>query len=153
MTRGPLLAGAVVAALACGDDNAGPVPPAPEGYPVAYSTNACGPTDGPATRLYLATDTSSGLPTDATRIEVLVYRTAAELQGQRFTFGASSPEGWTGRCSAGGPCEEATSTVVEFRRNPADTLLSGSVRLRFSDGSTVSGGFDAAWRRTFQLCG
>ena len=149
----PLLLALALTLVACDDDNTGPVPAAPEGYPYAYATNACGPTDGPATRLYLSAEVSDSLPTTAPRVEVLVYRSAADLQGEEFGWSGYSEEGWAGRCPGEGACEEASRVSVQFRRNAADTVLAGAVRVRFPDGSTVSGGFDATWRRTTYLCG
>ena len=152
-SRGLTALVALVAIPACGDDNAGPVPAAPEGYPFAYAADACGPTDGPATRLYLSADSTTGVPTDAPRLEVVIYRRAADLQGRSFSWRASSPDAWAGRCASDGSCLEASSAAVKFRDNPADTVLTGTVRLRFQDGTTASGGFEAAWRRTGLLCG
>jgi hypothetical protein len=138
--------------FAC-DDNSGPVPMAPEGYPFAYATKGCGPTDGPGTRLFLTAEASDSLPTTSPRIEVLIYRSAADVQGEEFSWSGHSDEGWAGRCPGEGACEQASSTRVEFRENAADTVLTGEVRVRFADGSTVSGGFDATWRRTTYVCG
>ncbi|HEX5817471.1 MAG TPA: hypothetical protein VFY20_01235 [Gemmatimonadales bacterium] len=149
----PALLALALTLVACDDDNTGPVPAAPEDYPFAYATNSCGPTDGPATRLYLSAEVSDSLPLVAPRVEVLVYRSAADLQGEEFSWSGYSEEGWAGRCAGDAPCEEASSVAVEFRRNAADTVLTGEVRVRFPDGSTVSGGFDATWRRTTYLCG
>ncbi|HEX5634583.1 MAG TPA: hypothetical protein VFX50_15180 [Gemmatimonadales bacterium] len=125
----------------------------PSGYPIAYATNACGPADGPATRLYLTADSVDGLPSDVPRIEIGIYKDVSELQGRSFSLGKSTADGWAGRCPAQGTCETAESADVTFRRSAADTLLSGTVQLRFPDGTTVSGGFHAEWRRTQQLCG
>ena len=147
-----LMIGLALVLVAC-NDNSGPVPTAPDGYPFAYATRGCGPTDGPATRLFLSAEASDSLPTTSPRIEVLVYRSAADLQGESFRWSGYSDEGWAGRCDEQGACEQASSTMVEFRQNAADTVLTGEVRVRFPDGSTVSGGFDATWRRTMYLCG
>ena len=144
---------AIALALVACNDNSGPVPAVPNGYPFAYATTGCGPTDGPATRLFLSAEPSDSLPTTSPRIEVLIYRTAADLQGEAVSWSGYSDEGWAGRCPGEGVCEEASSTRVEFRQNAADTVLTGEVRVRFADGSTVSGGFDATWRRTTYLCG
>ena len=149
----PLPVVLVLSLAACGDDNAGPIPSAPSGYPYAYSTNACGPTDGPGTRIILSRDPLTELPVVSPQVQVSVWQGAAELQGRTFTWAGSSPAGWAGRCDASGVCEAAASSTITFRENSADTVLSGTLRLRFQDGSTVSGGFDATWRRTEQVCG
>lgn len=138
---------------ACGEDGAGPLPAAPAGYPYAYATNSCGPADGPATRFFLASEPSATLPTTVPRIEFAIYRSASELQGEDVVWNGASAEGWAGRCGGTGPCAAATSATVRFRRSGADTVLSGTVQLRFEDGSSTSGGFEATWRRTEQLCG
>jgi hypothetical protein len=147
-TISALLALLLGAACANDDPTAGVV-----GYPIAYATNACGPADGPATRLYLTADSVEGLPTGVPRIEIGIYQDVSELPGRSFSLDGSTAEGWAGRCPAEGACETAASAVVTFGRAAADTLLSGTVQLRFTDGSTVSGGFEAAWRRTQQFCG
>jgi hypothetical protein len=138
---------------ACGESDAGPLPAAPPGYPYAYASNSCGPADGPATRFYLAAEPSATLPTTAPRIEFAIHRSASELQGEDVAWDGASGEGWAGRCDGSGPCTAATSAVVRFRRGDADTVLSGTVQLRFEDGTSASGGFEAVWRRTEQLCG
>jgi hypothetical protein len=137
---------------ACGDDGAGPLPAPPDGYPFAYATNGCGPTDGPATRVIFTSESVTELPAAVPRVEVTIYRRASELQGKRFVISGSSNEGQAARCDAESRCEPAT-TSISFRANAADTVLSGTVSLRFGDGTTVSGGFDAAWKRTELVCG
>jgi hypothetical protein len=138
---------------ACGDDDTGPVPAPPDGYPFAYATNGCGPTDGPGTRLILTSEAVTELPASVPRVEVTIYRRAADLQGEQFTWAGSSNEGQSARCDAASQCEPATATSIGFRDNTADTVLTGTVSLRFGDGTTVSGGFDAAWKRTGLVCG
>ena len=149
-----LLAGiALTLSPACSDDNSSPLPAAPEGYPYAYATNGCGPTDGPATRVFLAADSSDDMPPQVARLEFVIYRSAADLQGEEVSWSGSTNEAWAGRCPATGACDVASFAQVTFRENAADTLLSGTLVMRFQDGTSVSGGFDATWRRTLQLCG
>jgi hypothetical protein len=152
VTRTVLLTLALSLVGAC-DDDSGPVPASPEAYPFAYASTACGPTDGPATRLYLSAEASDSLPVTSPRIEIVIYRRAADLQGEEISWSGYSDEGWAGRCPGDVACEEATSAALDFRRNAADTVLTGDVRVRFPDGTTVSGGFEATWRRRNYICG
>jgi hypothetical protein len=148
----PIILAAVLSA-ACGDDNNAPVPSPPDGYPYAYAYRSCGPTDGPATSLELLRDSATTLPVVVPLVAVRLYRASSELQGRAFSWSGSSAEGWGGRCDASGTCEEAVFTSVRFRDNAADTVLTGTLELRFRDGTSASGGFDATWKSTGLVCG
>lgn len=140
-------------ALSCTSDNDLSLPAPPPGFPTAYATSACGPGDGPAMQLYLATEPAEALPPPAPFVEVTIWQGVHSLSGRRFEWTGVSSEGTVRRCDAGGACVEARSVALQFRPIGTDTTVTGVATLQFSDGSTVAGGFNAAWRTTRQMCG
>lgn len=136
---------------ACAD--AGPIPAPPEGYGFAYATPSCGPADGPAVRLYLAAAATESLPPAGTWLDLAVWRSATELPAAELSWSGASDLGWAGRCTDAGPCETATDVRISFRRFEPDSALTGTLDLRFENGSRVAGGFRATWRPATPLCG
>lgn len=147
------LTAAVAAALllaACSDAS---LPEPPEGYAFAYATPACGPADGPAVRVFLTAQVADSLPPPGARLELAVWRSAAELSGAELAWSGASNLGWAGRCDDVGQCEPATDVRVKFRGFAADSTLTGTIDFSFADGPPAAGGFTAVWRPATPLCG
>lgn len=144
---------ALLVATACIGDNELSLPAPPVGYPTAYATADCGPADGPATRLYLAAESSEALPPPAPFIDVAIWRGVNSISNKRIEWSGTASDGNARRCSAADACEPATQVVLQFRPVGADTTVTGTVTLTFADGSTIAGGFNAAWRSSHPLCG
>ncbi len=145
---------AVVVLLAgCTGDNELSLPAPPPGYPTAYATASCAPSDGPATQLYLAAEPAEALPPTPPFIEVAIWQGVTSLSNRRIEWTGASSDGMARRCDAAGACAEATSVTVQLRPIGTDTTVTGVVSLGFADGSTVSGGFNAAWRPSRLMCG
>jgi hypothetical protein len=139
--------------IGCNSDSELSLPAPPAGYPTAYATAACGPADGPAVRLFLAAEPAEVLPPPAPFVEVAIWQGVTSLSNRRIEWTSGSSDGNARRCDAAGACEEAMSVAVQFRPIGADTTLTGTVTLVFAGGSTVAGGFNAAWRPSQLLCG
>jgi len=147
------LATAVAAAMllaACSDAS---VPAPPAGYGFAYATPDCGPADGPAVRIFLVGEEAALWPPTGARLEVAVWRGAAELPGADLSWSGATSLGWAGRCDDAGQCDAATDVRVQFRSFAADSTLTGSLDLGFADGSRVTGGFGATWHSATPICG
>ena len=129
------------------------LPAPPPGYPTAYATAACAPSDGPATQLYLAAEPAEALPPPAPFVEVAIWQGIMSLSNHRVEWTGPSSNGVARRCDGNDSCIEATSVVVQLRPIGADTTVTGTVTLVFADGSTVTGGFNAVWRHSQFMCG
>ena len=137
----------------CVSENDLSLPAPPTGYPTAYATRDCAPADGPAMRLYLSAEPSTELPPPVPFLEVTVWQGVQALSNRRVEWSGTSSEGTARRCSATDACEPASQVVLQFRPVGADTSVTGTLALHFADGSTVTGGFKAAWRPSTMLCG
>ena len=142
-----------VVVAGCSAENDLSLPAPPPGYPTAYATAACAPADGPAMRLYLGAEPAEALPPATPFVEVAIWQGVTSLSGRRIEWTGDSSNGMARRCDAAGACTQATSAVVQFRPMGTDTTVTGTVTLSFADGTTVAGGFNAAWRPTQLMCG
>lgn len=149
-------AGGLVLGLAlasCVSENELSLPAPPAGYPIAYAAATCAPADGPAVRLFLAAEPTEALPPASPFVELAVWHGVASLSNREFEWAGSSSDGVARRCDVTGACEEATQVHLRFRPVGDDTTVTGTLTLTFPGGSTVGGGFSAAWRPTRQFCG
>ena len=147
------LAAAVAAVMqlaACSDAS---LPAPPEGYAFAYATPDCGPADGPAVRIFLVGQEVALWPPTGARLEVAVWRGAADLPGAELSWSGATNLGWVGRCDDAEQCVAATDVRMQFRGFAADSTLTGSLDVGFADGSRVTGGFTAVWHAANPLCG
>jgi hypothetical protein len=153
MTNVSRALGALALLLGCTSENDLSLPAPPTGLPTAYAMRVCAPADGPAIRLYLASEPSEALPPPAPFVDVAVWQGVSSLGGKRLEWKGASSEGNARRCTAAGACEAATGVVLQFRPIGADTGVTGTMTLTFPDGSIVTGGFNAAWRSSTMMCG
>lgn len=122
--------------------------------PHAAATPSCGPADGPATLIYLASSPVELLQPSVPFIQVFVPGRFTESTprevfdvGEDFNEEASA---WFHR--SGVELQSATRGVVgitAFRGN----LLTGYVDLTFPDGVRMRGTFTASWQPREILCG
>jgi hypothetical protein len=122
--------------------------------PHAAAMPSCGPADGPATVIYLAS-TAVQLPQpDVPFIQVFVPRRYTEsTEGDVFRIGENFNEeasAWFHR--SGVELKSATRGevgITELRANQ----LTGYVDLEFEDGVRIRGSFSASWQYFEILCG
>jgi hypothetical protein len=143
----------VLLLASCSSENDLSLPAPPAGFPTAYATRDCAPADGPALRLYLAAEPSEALPPPSPFVDVAVWQGVGALSGKRVEWSGASSEGNARRCASADACAPATQVVLQFRPIGPDSSVRGTMSLTFADGSTVTGGFDAAWRSATMLCG
>jgi hypothetical protein len=129
------------------------VPTPPPGYGFAYATPDCGPTDGPAVRVFLVPAEVRLWPPSGARVEIAVWRAVSRLPGSDILWSSATNLGWAGRCDELDQCENATEAHVTFRDFAADSTLPGTLDLWFGDGSRVTGGFSAVWHSASPICG
>jgi hypothetical protein len=153
MTSRSLVAALVLLTMSCNSDNELSLPAPPSGFPTAYATSDCAPADGPAVRLYLAAEPAEALPPPAPFVDLTIWQGLQSVAGKRFEWTGASSDGSARRCTAADACEQATGVLVRFRPLGTDSSVTGTLTLTFPGGSTVAGGFNAAWRPTRPLCG
>ena len=141
-----------VASLGCMADVTRP----PEGFPAAWMVTGCSPVDGPAVELVLG----ETVPVDISQapyphVHVAIDVDVEDLSGRRFTSQDNSSSIFVAqRCVTSNNCVSATDVAVEFEvsDNPSQ-VHSGSLRLTFSDGSSLEGNFRATVHHLLILCG
>lgn len=153
---GGLLAAAALAACQ-GPGSSPSVPAPPEGFSFATAAPDCAPWDGPAVTILLSnhpgSDTAGITESARPLLRVVLYPRGSGVAGQKFHWPADPEMAIGQRCPAEGECEGATDGEVSLLPSPADSALEGSLRLHFSDGTTISGGFHATWHPRRMMCG
>lgn len=143
----------LVTALVVSCDDDAPLEPL-SALPYAAATPSCGPADGPATTIYLAS-TPVELPQPTVPfIQVFVPRRFTEsFESDVFEIGEDFNEeanAWFHR--SGVELKSATSGevgITAFNGNE----LTGYVDLEFPDGVRMRGSFSASWQNLAILCG
>jgi hypothetical protein len=140
-----------IAALAACSSGGTTTPPA--GFPHAQWTPQCGPADGPAIGVYLASTTiDDGVPS-APYVHVMLYEAPAVLDGRTWSWEGDSQFGSARLCTTAQDCVPSSTVSIDIQSFGADSTLSARVDLRFAGRDPVRGMVQATYRpRTF-LCG
>lgn len=126
----------------------------PAGYPYASAHADCAPWDGPAVTILLTTQAPDSIAVTGPYVSISVWRSATTLAGRTFAWPSDSQVGAATRCSSDAACEAARSGRVTFAPASPDTILGGTVVLRFAGADSIlRGAFRALWRRTRVMCG
>ncbi len=133
--------------LACGSES---IPGPPKGLPYSAAFRTCGPADGPAVGIILASGPiqASSAPTPYVRmmitqpLEQIVDHSWSVDDGMGASYVAAPNE-----------LESAVSGAVTIRAIGPDSSVLGSVLLRFPTRGQISGGFTARWINISPLCG
>jgi hypothetical protein len=142
-----LLAGFIAG---CSDDSA-PLEPLRE-LPYAVATPSCGPADGPAVLIYLASMPIEALQPVAPFVQVNILRSITELDAGsviQISESISDANAWF---RGSGVERQATGGEVGVTSRTTDTLA-GYIDLRFTDGAPLRGSFAATWTPRQLLCG
>ena len=131
-----------LAVVAC---DASSIPGPPADLEFAAVTSSCGPADGPAVEIFLVPEAMSALPPQTPYVRVMVWRSLAELDGQRWELTGSDAEGGAWHHPTENEFELATYGVLIVNRVTADQTVEGEVNLVFPSGRHVWGGFKAIW--------
>lgn len=122
--------------------------------PHATATPSCGPADGPATLIYLASTPVEQLQPSVPFIQVFVPRRFTEsTPGDVFVVGEDFNEeasAWFHR--SGVEMQSARRGEVGISGLRGDQLT-GFVDLVFPDGTRIRGSFTASWQSRQILCG
>ena len=117
----------VVLALGCGAEN---IPAPPAEFAHAGTWPECGPADGPAVAIYLATDPFVAPVPEAPYVQIFVAQSATRLTDRSWVLGADQPDGSASYCASADECEVASGGTLTVRAVDADTTIEGSVPRR-----------------------
>jgi hypothetical protein len=136
--------------VACSDD---PVPLEPlSELPYAVATPSCGPADGPAVLIYLASMPIESLQPVAPFVQVNIWRSITDLNAGTVVPISESLSDASVWFRGSGIEREATGGEVGVTSRTS-TTLAGYVDLQFADGFTMRGSFTATWTPRQMLCG
>jgi len=126
---------------------------APRTFEHSAVTRACGPADGPAVGLYLASAPVQldDPPMPHVRIYLWDY-SVQDLEGRTLGVGESSPNGGAWYQTSANEFEIATTGVVRIEEVHPDNSVEGSVSIFFPSGRQVWSGFRAVWIDQTFLC-
>lgn len=133
----------VAAALSC--DLIGP-----QDFPHAVATFNCGPTDGPATAILLASRPIESLQPSYPFISVDIWQPLSSLPGTVWRVGNS--EAMMRYFTGPGEFQWAAAGSVRIDRVGTDNRVEGRVELRFPP-RFLSEDFSAAWVERLVVCG
>jgi hypothetical protein len=136
--------------VGCGDDSA-PTEPV-SGLPHAAASNSCGPADGAAVVIYLASMPIESLQPVAPFLQVHIWRSITELGAGSVIPISESISDANAWFRGSGVERQATGGEVGVTSRSA-TSLGGYVDLRFADGPRMRGTFTATWEPRAVLCG
>ena len=132
----------IVLALGCGAET---IPAPPAEFAHAGTWPECGPADGPAVAIYLATDPFVTPVPEGPYVLIYVARSATRLTDRPWALGANQPDGSASSCASADECEVASGGTLTVSAVDADTTIEGSVDLDFPGAGRVTGDFRAEW--------
>ena len=139
-----------VLVLSCSNESA-PLEPLSE-LPYAVATPSCGPADGPAVLIYLASMPIESLQPVAPFVQANILRSITALDAGtviQISESLSDANAWF---RGSGVERQATGGEVGVTSRTTDTLA-GYIDLRFTDGAPLRGTFSATWTPRQMLCG
>lgn len=126
---------------------------AARGLTYAAATRACGPADGPAVAIYLASGPVESLEPAAPYLRIYVWQPLDRLAGRSWVLTGSEPEGGAWLQSSATEYEIATRGTVTVTRVRPDSTVEGSADLTFPSTGRIRTGFRAVWVEQAMLCG
>jgi len=136
--------------LGCSDDPA-PLEPL-RGLPYAVATPSCGPADGPAVLIYMASMPIESLQPVAPFVQVNIWRSITALDaGSVVPISESLSD--AGAWFRGSGIERTANGGEVGVTSKSATTVSGYIDLRFPDGFSLRGSFTATWTPRQMLCG
>ena len=118
----------------------------------AAASFACGPADGPAVAIYLASEPITSLAPPGVYVRVYASGTIDEIRGRILPI-SSNANAAAWYHASGNEYEMATAGYLMVRSGSAGSTLEGSVDLQFPNAGHLSGEFHAEWIQTNVLCG
>lgn len=119
----------------------------------AAAARACGPADGPAVGIYLATVPVESLAPPAPYIRIAVWQPLEHLAGGSWLIAAGDTSAAAWYYTAPNQFDVAASGHVMVMAVQPDTTIEGSVDIIFPAAGRITGGFRSAWIVNSPLCG
>ena len=120
--------------------------------PYAVATPSCGPADGPAVLIYLASMRIDSLQPSAPFVQVNIWRSISTLGSGSVVPISESLSDANAWFRGSGIERQATGGEVGVTSRTT-TSLAGYIDLRFADGPNMRGSFTANWEPRQLLCG
>jgi hypothetical protein len=139
----------VAVAMACSSDR---IVTPPRDFVFAAATRTCGPADGPAIAVYLATNPIGSLEPSTPYVRVFVPRPLDQLSGHAFPISGINAESAAWYYASATNPELATEGYILVSSVGADNTIEGSVDLQFSSAGHIKGGFRAELKPQVGIC-
>ena len=140
----------VVISLACG---ASGIPGPPAGLPHAAARPACGPADGPAVQILLASAPVGTAGPATPYVSIYIWEGVDQLSERVLVVTRDNADGSVWYQLSPSESVLASSGIVRITSVSADNTIEGSADLTFPRGRRVRGGFRASWIPGTMLCG
>lgn len=150
ITRTVALSFVVVAAIAC---TTGGIADVPTGLPHAAARPSCGPADGPAVEILLASEPLGPSAPTSPYVRIYIWQSRDQLTQRLWRMSGDDPGGSASYHTSASDFSTATDGVVRVSAVDADETVRGWVDLRFENGRQIRGGFRAVWIPAAPLCG
>jgi hypothetical protein len=141
---------ALTATLLLGCSSDGVVGPSGR-FDHAAATFTCGPADGPAIAIYLASDPITPVVLSGVHVRLFVPGTIDEIRGVRFPISSQSEVGAWFHHNAS-DSEVATSGYLMVGNGSEGVGVDGLVDLQFPTAGHVHGTFHAEWMPAHIVC-
>jgi hypothetical protein len=123
-------------------------------YQYALIQNSCAPWDGGAIQVTLANEPLQCQgEVHGAHLVLGVWRGLPLHAGQVVKFSPREDNGFASRCKKEDECEAAESGTITFDSVATGKGATGHYEVRFRDGRTITGRFDAKWCEVRELCG
>ena len=142
-----IAAGIAAATVGCSDTFA-----PPEGLDFAAATRSCGPADGPAVVIYLASERIESLDPSAPFVRVYVDQSLETLAGRSWLLAGVNANGAAWYYSSATEFEVATIGGMRVEKVEEDNTIVGLVDLIFPDAGRIRGEFRAVWVPNTVIC-
>ena len=138
-----------ITSLAC---SGGGITGPPPGLPHAAARPGCGPADGPAIQIVLASEPVGTSEPTTPYVSIHIWESLAQLSDRVFFVAGDNSAGGASYRASPTEFELATGGRVRITSVSADNTIEGLANLTFQGGRRVRGSFRAAWIHATPLC-
>lgn len=125
----------------------------PVGFEHAVMTPACGPADGPAVAIYLASSPVDPRNPSMPYVRIALWDAPDVVEGRSWGIGDASGMATAVLVTGANQYDVATAGSVSIGLIDTTSTTTGSVDLVFRSTGLISGEFRAAWSAAAPLCG
>ena len=114
---------------------------------------SCAPWDGPAVEIRLTRQRAECKDTAGPFLSFAVWRGLPIHAGQSVKVAPGSDAAYAALCAKEGDCKRAESATIVFDKYDGEAGATGHYELKFKDGETMKGAFEAKRCRERVVCG